>query len=139
MVHVYTGGGGGGDFIVIGVLDCGIMYLRMYVRGLVSSCFLINFILMVNKKQIFINGVKMRFAHIASILTHLESKCFTHLESLFFSHLDCPLSHLGLIFFDLFTYRGIFTFEGPTCNELRVIWLIPHKILSVITRSTIIT
>ena len=25
------------------------------------------------------------------------------------------------------------------CNELRVIWLIPHKILSVITRSTIIT
>ena len=25
------------------------------------------------------------------------------------------------------------------CNELRVIWPIPHKILSVITRSTIIT
>ena len=25
------------------------------------------------------------------------------------------------------------------CNELRVIWPIPHEILSVITRSTIIT
>ena len=30
---------------------------------------------------------KIKFAHIASILTHLESKCLTHLESLIFSHL----------------------------------------------------
>ena len=29
------GVGGGGDFIVMGVLDCGIMYLRMHVRRLV--------------------------------------------------------------------------------------------------------
>ena len=35
----------------------------------------------------FTNSVKIKFAHITSILTHLESKCFIHLESLIFSHL----------------------------------------------------
>ena len=39
------------------------------------------------KHLIFTNSVKIKFAHISSILTHLESKCLIHLESLIFSHL----------------------------------------------------
>ena len=34
-------------------------------------------------------------------------------------------------------YQSMVT--GTNCNELRVIWPVPHEILSVITRSTIIT
>ena len=48
----------------------------------------INFIPMVHRKQIFTNSVKIKFAHVASILKHLESKCYTHLESLSLSHLE---------------------------------------------------
>ena len=36
---------------------------------------------------IFTNSVKIKFAHIALILIHLESKYLRHLESLIFSHL----------------------------------------------------
>ena len=35
-------------------------------------------------------------------------------------------------------YLGYFL-SGYRCNELRVIWPIPHEVLSVIARSTIIT
>ena len=56
---------------------------------------------------IFTNSVKIKFAHIASILTHLESKCLIHLESLIFSHLALVVhiwrqfSHLALNLFHI--------------------------------------
>ena len=65
--------------------------------------FLINFILMMNTKQIFTTSVNIKFAHTASILRHLESKCFIHLERLFFTFRVYIFSHFGC----LFTYKGI--------------------------------
>ena len=74
--------------------------------------------------DVFTNSVKIKFAHISSILTHLESKCFINLESLIFFtllalffHIERQFSHLALNFFtfsSLFTYSDIFTFEGAT-------------------------
>ena len=49
---------------------------------------------------------------------------------------------LGVLTCDC-TANGYFIWKGaylwPIYNELRVIWPVPHEILSVITRSTIIT
>ena len=60
-----------------------------------------------HQNLIFTNSVKIKFAHIASILTHLESKYLTHLESLIFSHLALffhilrQFSHLALNIFHI--------------------------------------
>ena len=73
------------DNYVPDVSPRGAYCLCPYVSTYVCMCvFFINFIPMVNKKQIFTNGGKIKCVHIASILGHLESKCFIHLESLFF-------------------------------------------------------
>ena len=61
-----------------------IAYVRLYLRMYVY--FFDTFMFMVNKKQIFTNSGKIKFAPIGYILRHLVSKCFMHLESLSFSH-----------------------------------------------------
>ena len=63
------------------------MYVCMYVCGLVRG-FFYNIYTCGEQKPIFTNSVKLKFAHIASILRHLESKCFIHLKSLILSHLE---------------------------------------------------
>ena len=70
-----------------------------------SEYLFINVIPMVNRKTIFTNSVKIKFAHIASILRYLESKCFMHLESLILSHLELFFSQIVSIF----TFNVIFS------------------------------
>ena len=41
----------------------------------------------VNRSEIR-QALNIRFSQIASILIHLESKCFIHIESLMFSYLE---------------------------------------------------
>ena len=68
----------------------------------------------------------IKFPHIASILTHLESKCFIHLEphiftfSVIFSHIASIFTFIVDIFSHLATFShiaAIFTFEGATVGE----------------------